>query len=134
MKKEQGNQRHTVIKSVVGTLDLSIRHFLHGETFPGERVKASFFCSIDRKGPIRRYGYVANLCVAKSARRQGIARNMLQFAIRSAKSNGVEQVYVHVHRKNVAAQELYQKMGFEVVEMASCQLSGDNTYLLSYRG
>lgn len=133
VKKEHGNQRHTVIKSVVGTLDLSIRHFLHGETFPGEKVKASLFCSIDRKSPIHRYGYVANLCVAKSARRQGIARNMLHFAITSAKSNGVEQVYVHVHRKNIAAQELYQKMGFEVVEMASSQLSEDNTFLLSYK-
>jgi hypothetical protein len=30
---------------------------------------------------------------------------------------GVEQVYVHVHRSNKSAQELYQKMGFEVMWM-----------------
>ena len=28
---------------------------------------------------------------------------------------GVEQVFVHVHRNNGPAQELYQKMGFEVI-------------------
>lgn len=27
---------------------------------------------------------------------------------------GVEQVYVHVHKNNSVAQELYQKTGFEV--------------------
>lgn len=29
------NVVNTVLKSVVGTLDLSIRHLLHGEVFPG---------------------------------------------------------------------------------------------------
>lgn len=46
---------------------------------------------------------------------------------------GAEQVYVHVNRNNIAAQELYQKIGFEVVDRASPQLSGDKTYLLCYR-
>lgn len=27
----------------------------------------------------------------------------------------VEQVYVHVHKNNRAAQDLYQKMGFKVI-------------------
>lgn len=54
--------------------------------FSQERVKASLFCSINKKGP--RYGYIANLCVSQSARRQRIASNMLNLAIRSAKSNG----------------------------------------------
>ncbi|GLT68027.1 hypothetical protein SLA2020_402900 [Shorea laevis] len=124
VKKEVRNAKRTVLKSVVGTLDLNIRYLLHGETFPGERVKAPLFCSPNR------YGYVANLCVAKSARRQGIASNMLHFAVESAKSDGVEQVYVHVHRSNTPAQELYQKMGFEMVEEASPQLLEDQTYLL----
>jgi ribosomal protein S18 acetylase RimI-like enzyme len=30
---------------------------------------------------------------------------------------GMEQVYVHVHRSNKSAQELYQKMGLEVMWM-----------------
>lgn len=71
---------------------------------------------------------------------------------------GVEQVYVHVHRNNLVAQELYQKTGFEVkrniklitlkiefygletknvvlwyqvVEMGQSE-SSDDTYLLQY--
>ncbi|KAI3670731.1 hypothetical protein L1987_87727 [Smallanthus sonchifolius] len=132
VKKEPRNERHTVLKSVVGTLDVSIRPFLHGETFPGEKVKAPIFHSTERKEPKSQYGYIANLCVAKSARRQGIARNMLHFAINFAVSDGAEQVYVHVHRNNIAAQELYQKIGFKVVDLASPQLSRDKMYLLCY--
>uniref|UniRef100_M4DFB0 N-acetyltransferase domain-containing protein n=1 Tax=Brassica campestris TaxID=3711 RepID=M4DFB0_BRACM len=113
VKKEEKHIKRSVIKSVVGTLDLNIRFFLQGETFPGEKVKSQLFCTINREGS-NRYGYIANLCVAKSARRQGIACNMLRFAVESARSNGVEQVYVHVHRNNLVAQELYQKTGFEV--------------------
>ncbi|CAF2158048.1 hypothetical protein HID58_025161 [Brassica napus] len=130
VKKEEKHIKRSVIKSVVGTLDLNIRFFLQGETFPGEKVKSQLFCTINREGS-NRYGYIANLCVAKSARRQGIACNMLRFAVESARSNGVEQVYVHVHRNNLVAQELYQKTGFEVVEMGESE-SSDDTFLLQY--
>ncbi|KAL1205189.1 GCN5-related N-acetyltransferase 6 [Cardamine amara subsp. amara] len=127
VKKEERHIKRSVIKSVVGTLDLSIRFFLQGETFPGEKVKSQLFCSINRQGS-NRYGYIANVCVAKSARRQGIACNMLSFAIESARLSGVEQVYVHVHRNNSIAQELYQKTGFKIVETGQ----SDDTYLLMY--
>ncbi|KAG2307134.1 hypothetical protein Bca52824_026882 [Brassica carinata] len=130
VKKEEKQIKRSVIKSVVGTLDLNIRFFLQGETFPGEKVKSQLFCTINREGS-NRYGYIANLCVAKSARRQGIACNMLHFAVESARLSGVEQVYVHVHRNNLVAQELYQKTGFEVVEMGQSE-SSDDTYLLQY--
>lgn len=129
VRKEDKHVKRTVLKGVVGTLDLSVRCLLHGETFPGERVKAPLFCSIHGTGP-NRYGYVANLCVPKSARRQGIATNMLHFAIELVKSNGIEHAYVHVHRNNTPAQKLYEKMGFEIVEAASSQLVEEQTYLL----
>ncbi|KAB1209497.1 hypothetical protein CJ030_MR6G007271 [Morella rubra] len=132
VKKEMRNVKRTVLKSVVGTLDLSIRYLLHGENFPGERVRAPLFCSINRT-VTNRYGYIANLCVAKSARRQGIAINMLHFAMELANCDGVEQVYVHVDRSNIPAQELYQKMGFEMVEVANPQLLEDQTYLLCFK-
>lgn len=35
VKKEEKQIKRSVIKSVVGTLDLNIRFFLQGETFPG---------------------------------------------------------------------------------------------------
>ncbi|KAL5098333.1 hypothetical protein RYX36_002660 [Vicia faba] len=129
VRKEQKNVKRSIIKSVVGTLDLNIRYLLQGETFPGERVKTPFSCSTNRTPPSR-YGYIANLCVTKSARRQGIASNMMYFAVESAKSNGVRQVYVHVDRNNMPAQLLYQKMGFEMVETANSRLLLEKTYLL----
>ncbi|WJX24334.1 N-terminal methionine N(alpha)-acetyltransferase NatE [Trifolium repens] len=130
VRKEQKNVKRSIIKSVVGTLDLNIRYLLQGETFPGERVKTPFCCSTNRT-PLSRYGYIANLCVAKSARRQGIASNMMYFAVECAKSNaGVRQVYVHVDRNNTPAQLLYQKMGFEMVETANSRLLLEETYLL----
>ncbi|XP_061361531.1 GCN5-related N-acetyltransferase 6, chloroplastic-like isoform X2 [Gastrolobium bilobum] len=129
VRKEKKNVKRSILKSVVGTLDLNIRYLLQGEKFPGERVKAPPFCSINRT-PSSRYGYIANLCVAKSARRQGIASNMLYFAVESAKSIGVARVYVHVDRNNRPAQILYQNLGFEIVEMANSLLLNDQTYLL----
>ncbi|WVZ18303.1 hypothetical protein V8G54_005625 [Vigna mungo] len=123
VRKEQKNAKHSILKSVVGTLDLNIRYLLQGETYPGERVKAPIFCCINRTPP-NRYGYIANLCVIKSARRQGIASNMLSFAIGAAKSNaGVTQVYVHVDKNNSPAQILYQKMGFEVILLVHVHFS-----------
>ncbi|CAN6805383.1 unnamed protein product [Brassica oleracea] len=91
VKKEEKHIKRSVIKSVVGTLDLNIRFFLQGETFPGEKVKSQLFCTINREGS-NRYGYIANLCVAKSARRQGIACNMLRFAVESARLSGNNNV------------------------------------------
>ncbi|KAE8664346.1 putative protein phosphatase 2C 66-like isoform X1 [Hibiscus syriacus] len=47
VRKEERNVKRTVLKSVVGTLDFSFRHLLHGESFPGEREKHTF-CGISR--------------------------------------------------------------------------------------
>ncbi|KAL2604333.1 hypothetical protein AAZV13_09G062600 [Glycine max] len=35
VRKEQKNAKHSILKSVVGTLDLNIRYLLQGETYPG---------------------------------------------------------------------------------------------------
>ncbi|KAF9614699.1 hypothetical protein IFM89_019827 [Coptis chinensis] len=132
IKKEEKNVKRTVIKSIVGTLDLSIRNLLHGERFPGDNDKPPIFSSINRMSP-HQYGYVANLCVSKFARRKGIASNMLSFAIESARLQGVGQVFVHVHRENTRAQQLYEKMGFQIVEMATSHLLQEENYLMSLK-
>ncbi|KAE8682927.1 auxin-binding protein ABP20-like [Hibiscus syriacus] len=131
VRKEERNIKRTVLKSVVGTLDFSFRHLLHGESFPGEREK-HMFCGISRTN-LNKYVYVSNLCVAKSARRQSIASNMLYFVIESARLKGVEPVYVHVHRDNEPAIELYEKIGFEMIEMANSQLLKQQMYLLCFK-
>ncbi|KAK9697347.1 hypothetical protein RND81_08G031600 [Saponaria officinalis] len=126
VRKEEKNIKRSVIKSVVGTLDLSIKNLLLGESFPGEKG------SNNQRKQNSKYGYVSNLCVAKSARRKGIAINMLTFAIESAISYGAETIFVHVHRKNTAAQQLYQKLGFQIVDEATHDLE-EQMYLLSFK-
>jgi len=58
-------------------------------------VDAPRFCKVDRT-PSSRYGYIANLCVAKGYRRKGIASNMLSFTAKYAKSNGNMNINVRV--------------------------------------
>ena len=41
VKKEVKNVKHTILKSVVGTLDLNVRYLLQGESFPGVRKFSS---------------------------------------------------------------------------------------------
>ncbi|KAL3623597.1 hypothetical protein CASFOL_032413 [Castilleja foliolosa] len=108
------NVERTIPKSVVGTLDLSVRYLLHGQTFPGDQLKPPRFWLGDGKSSSR-YGYISNLCVAKSARRKGVASRMLHFAIMSSKAEGAEKVFVHVYKNNISAQCLYQKLGFQVI-------------------
>ncbi|XP_068664200.1 GCN5-related N-acetyltransferase 6, chloroplastic-like isoform X2 [Aristolochia californica] len=112
VKKEEKSVKCTVLKNMVGTLDLSIHQMLHGETYPGEQVKVSLFFENYRMGADR-YAYISNLCVTKYARRQGIAANMLHLAIEVAQSNGLKQIFVHVHGDNKPAQHLYQQKGFQ---------------------
>ncbi|XP_042041132.1 uncharacterized protein LOC121786557 isoform X2 [Salvia splendens] len=127
VKNENEEVKPSISKSVAGTLDLSIQHLSHGETFPGEWLKHPLLCLLDTKPSIR-YGYIANLCIAKYARRQGVARNIIDYAISVAKSN--EKVFVHVHRHNKPARNLYKKIGFRVVDAASTQLSAEQIFLL----
>ncbi|CAL1357319.1 unnamed protein product [Linum trigynum] len=129
LRKQVGMVKPTLLFSVVGTLDLSIRWFLPGEIFPGVYGKAPHFCNIGG-GQDDRYGYVSDLVVATFARRLGIATNMMQFAIETAKSNGVQLMFVHVDRNNKLALQFFEKMGFEMIEEASEGLVKDNTYLL----
>lgn len=130
VKKELKNKRRIVLNSVVGTLDLSIRQLFQGETFPGEHVGASIYMSGSKSGCSHRYGYVANVCVAKFARRQGIGSNMLQLAIEIAKSCGLKDVFVHVNMNNKIAQQLYGNIGFKAVETATANYSGEQKQLI----
>ncbi|XP_062210074.1 GCN5-related N-acetyltransferase 6, chloroplastic-like isoform X2 [Phragmites australis] len=116
--------RRTVLNSVVGTLDVCIRHPLHGEKFPTEPGKLSLHCRIYQPDQPK-FGYLTNLCVAKYARRQGIASNMLLLAIDAARLNGAENIYIHVHKDNLPAWKLYDKIGFKMVELDGALHSSD---------
>ncbi|CAI9106115.1 OLC1v1005183C1 [Oldenlandia corymbosa var. corymbosa] len=131
VKKEEKNVRRTVINSVVGTLDLSVRQFVQGETYPGEVNRVSPV--LVRHDPFDRhkYAYISNVCVAKYARRQGIASNLLYLATEVATTTGLKQLFVHVNADNKPAQELYEKTGFKIVEASASTLSKDQRLLMS---
>lgn len=122
--------KRTVLNSVVGTLVVCVRHPLHGEKFPTEPGKSPFHCRIYQPDQPK-FGYLTNVCVAKYARRQGIASNMLLLAIDAARLNGAENIYIHVHKDNLPARRLYDEIGFKMVDMdGACQSSDLN--LLSF--
>lgn len=131
VKKEEKNVRRTVLNSVVGTLDLSIRQYLQGETYPGELKRLCAVLASPDPFDAHKYAYIANVCVSKFARRQGIALNMLYLATDVATITGLKQLFVHVNVDNKPAQELYKKAGFKMVEAASFPLSKDRRLLMS---
>ncbi|KAM7528259.1 hypothetical protein LguiB_031669 [Lonicera macranthoides] len=131
VKKEDKNIRRSVLNSVVGTLDLSIRQFMQGETYPRVAERRSAVLASQEPFDAHKYAYIANVCVSKFARRQGIASNMLHLASDVAISTGMKHLFVHVNADNKPAQELYKKTGFEIVTDASSTLSKDRRILMS---
>ncbi|CAM0871563.1 unnamed protein product [Alopecurus aequalis] len=114
----------TVLNSVVGTLDVCVRHPLYGEKYPAEPGNSPFYSRIYQPDQPK-FGYITNVCVAKYARRQGIASNMLLLAIDAAKLDGAESIYIHVHKDNLPARRLYDHIGFKMVDMGGAHRSSD---------
>ncbi|KZV44444.1 hypothetical protein F511_19345 [Dorcoceras hygrometricum] len=132
VKKEEKTVRRTVLNSIVGTLDLSIRQFVHGETYPEDIKRYSAVLANQEPLGMHKYAYIANVCVAKFARRQGIASNMIYLATDVAIVSGLKQLFVHVNADNRPAQDLYRKTGFkQVVEAALSPISRDQRILMS---
>jgi len=62
-----------------------------------------------------------NLAVEPARRRQGIARRFVQFALHDAQTQGVKRALLEVRASNLAAQSLYDLLGFrEYGIRASC--------------
>ncbi|URE46617.1 FR47-like protein [Musa troglodytarum] len=122
IRKDEKNVKRTVLKSIVGTLDLSIRHLLCGETFPGLPPISTE--QINQDMPM------SQTYVLPHARRQGIATNMLLLAIDAAVSYGTNRVFVHVHKNNTGAQKLYDRIGFQMVKKAVPHLLAEDKHLL----
>lgn len=60
-------------------------------------------------------GEIADLAVAPSARRRGIARSLLERIMVEVMEAGVRALYLEVRESNAAARALYRAMGFEPV-------------------
>ena len=58
---------------------------------------------------------ILNIAVRKDMRRQGIARKLIELAIRSAREENAGHVTLEVRKSNTAARELYETFGFRVI-------------------
>lgn len=58
--------------------------------------------------------HIATLAVHPAHRQRGIARRLLLQALRSAGQEGARQAFLEVRQSNLAAQRLYQQLGFEI--------------------
>ena len=72
--------------------------------------------------------YLANVCTAPSARRQGVGRALLVEAARRAAGWGADTLFVHAAAGDGAAASLYEGAGFSVVA------SADEEGRVLYRG
>jgi ribosomal-protein-alanine N-acetyltransferase len=59
--------------------------------------------------------HIATLATHPDYRRQGIARNLLTYALRYMSKEGAVTSFLEVRENNTAAQEMYRQFGFEKV-------------------
>jgi|Transcript_17 ribosomal protein S18 acetylase RimI-like enzyme len=86
---------------VVGSLDVNV-----GANLPSEELLGTLSAG--------RRAYLSNVSVLDPARRQGVARALIERAMQLGAELGLETMYVHVKVSNVAAQNLYSSAGFEI--------------------
>jgi ribosomal protein S18 acetylase RimI-like enzyme len=84
--------------NVIGTIEVSNRTTIYHPTVP------------------RRYAYIANLAVDNSYRSLGIGRQLVTQCELIARDWGFGHIYLHVMADNQAANHLYTKLGFEMID------------------
>jgi len=75
-------------------------HTLLGQTMP-------FYSS-------KPYGFIFDIYVAEWARRQGVGKQLMEFAFKWFRDQGLEKVKLEVAESNERARPLYMKMGFRM--------------------
>ena len=58
---------------------------------------------------------ILNIAVHKALRRQGIARKLIELAIRTAREENARYITLEVRKSNLAAWKLYETFGFRVI-------------------
>ena len=75
------------------------------------REIAGYICFWSVAGEIQ----ILNIAVRKTLRRQGIARKLIEIAIRAARETTAGYITLEVRKSNLAARKLYETLGFKVV-------------------
>ena len=86
-------------------------HFVLG-AFRGRRLLGAIGCERDLRLKVRHIGHVIGMMVREEARRQGVARTLLEACIGEARDAGLETLVLTVTESNDKAVALYASAGF----------------------
>lgn len=91
-------------------LDLNIAHMMVAKS--GNDVKGYLdFWHINGEM------HVISIAIHPNARKQGIGTQLMNYAIEYGKNNRAKQIYLDVRESNSAAIKLYEKFGFEKIDI-----------------
>jgi|SRR5579859_4751621 len=74
-----------------------------------------------------------NIVVAEYARRQGLARRLINHLLEHARQSNGESIFLEVRESNVAARTLYEKLGFEISGRRKAYYSAPEEDAILYR-
>jgi len=95
----------------VNSLMLAARVVTDPAAGPPSQEIAGYICFWLVAGEIQ----ILNIAVRKTLRRQGIARKLIELAIRAAREENAGYITLEVRKSNLAARQLYETFGFKVV-------------------
>jgi len=91
-----------------------VEHWQQGETILVAEEDGQVTGYVDMLAePWHEGGWVANLCVERAARQQGVGMALLRYLRQWARSEGLRFLYAEATTKNYPALSLYRKLGFE---------------------
>lgn len=60
--------------------------------------------------------YIHLVAVNQDYKKQGLAKNMLNYAFDLAKKNSIKSIRLSIHMNNIAIEPVYTKLGFEYID------------------
>lgn len=73
------------------------------------------FCLVNRGGK-KNEGNIFLIAVKENYRNKGLGYKILNFCIKNAKKEGINNFFLHVSANNEIAINLYKKLGFEIIK------------------
>lgn len=74
------------------------------------------FMAVYFNHPTKEFGYITTISIIKEFQGIGLGKRLLEEAKNYASENGFKKIRLQVHSHNITAQNLYTKLGFEMME------------------
>jgi ribosomal-protein-alanine N-acetyltransferase len=77
-------------------------------------------------------GHITTIAIAPEHRKRGLARKILNYSEKALREKGFDSVVLEVRVSNFAAQNLYSKYGYVIIQKLSAYYAnGEDAYLMS---